>query len=642
MKRKQLDLIQFISEQSRPVTGSELAVVLDISSRTIKNYIKEINEIYDKNIIISSRNGYEINPNFDYSIIIDKQNTSIPQTFEERTFYIIKRLYSSHGNGVNIFELCDELYIGYSTLKNIIAKMNKNFIMYNVSFISDKNILKVQGYEQDKRKLLSYVINEEAKNSYMNIDLLKDNFANIDVLKLKNIIVKAYREHNLYLNDFSCTNILLHLLIIIDRELSGNYILQGEHRIYFDNQDAENFYNDIITKLEDNFDLKFNLYTKFEIFALLKSNINFLDNKTTNILDIVGTDYIDLVNEYVEKINNIYMIDLSSPTFVTPFCLHLKNLIYRASRNTFSKNPMTSTIRLNSPMVFEVAVFIALDLGNRFNFKINEDETAFLAMHIGAEVERQQVNKSKLTAILICPEYNGISQMLANNLMINFGSQMNLIACINDESELVRYSYYSLIITTIKLSKTYKDTQVVLISPLNIKSQFNIIQDAIIKDVENYSNRKLRANFSNLFEEDLFFTDCDDYNSNRIIHMLCKKLVESNYVGNNYEAAVMEREAVAITCFGDIAIPHTMEPRAYKTCISVAISKKGIQWGNNIVHVVFLLAINKADIKLFKCIYESLISLFEEESNIQAIRNCKNFKDFENTIYKFLNEKEEN
>ena len=124
--------------------------------------------------------------------------------------------------------------------------------------------------------------------------------------------------------------------------------------------------------------------------------------------------------------------------------------------------------------------------------------------------------------------------------------------------------------------------------------------------------------------------------------MLCQRLIENNYVGNNYEAAILEREAVAITCFGDIAIPHSMEPRAYKTCITVAISKKGIQWNNNIVHVVFLLAINKADIKLFKCIYESLISLFEEESNIQAIRNCKNFKDFENTIFKFLNEKEEN
>ena len=642
MKKKQLELIQFISEQNKPLTGNEIATFLDISSRTVKNYIKEINETYDKNIIISSRYGYEINPNFDYSIIIDKEDNTIPQSFEERTFYIIKRLYSSHGNGVNIFELADELYIGYSTLKNIIAKMNKNFNMYNVNFICDKNTLKIKGLEQDKRRLLSYVINEEAKNSYMNIDLLKNNFDNIDVYKLKEIIVKTYKEHNLYLNDFSCINILLHLLIIIDRELSGNFILQGEHRIYFDNENAKSFYNDVIDKLESTFDLKFNLYTKFEIFALLKSNVNFLDNKTANILEIVGTDYLDIVNEYVEKINNIYMIDLSSPTFITPFCLHLKNLIYRASRNAFAKNPMASTIRLNSPMVFEVAVFIALDLGNRFNFKLNEDEIAFLAMHIGAEVERQQANKNKATTILICPEYNGLSQMLANSLMINFGSQINLIACINDESELNRFDSYSLIITTIKLNKSYKGVQVALVSPLNINSQFNIIQDAILKDAENYYNRKLRANFSNLFEESLFFTDCDELNDSQVIHMLCQRLIENNYVGNNYEAAILEREAVAITCFGDIAIPHSMEPRAYKTCITVAISKKGIQWNNNIVHVVFLLAINKADIKLFKCIYESLISLFEEESNIQAIRNCKNFKDFENTIFKFLNEKEEN
>ena len=77
MKRKQLDLIQLIIEQNKPVTGSEIAAVLDISPRTVKNYIKEINDTYDKNIIISSRNGYEINPNFDYSIIIDKDDNII-------------------------------------------------------------------------------------------------------------------------------------------------------------------------------------------------------------------------------------------------------------------------------------------------------------------------------------------------------------------------------------------------------------------------------------------------------------------------------------------------------------------------------------------------------------------------------------
>ena len=68
-----------------------------------------------------------------------------------------------------------------------------------------------------------------------------------------------------------------------------------------------------------------------------------------------------------------------------------------------------------------------------------------------AALKRQQVNKNKITAILICPEYNGLSQMLANSLMINFGSQITLIACIKYESELIRFDSYSLIITTIKL-----------------------------------------------------------------------------------------------------------------------------------------------------------------------------------------------
>ena len=111
---------------------------------------------------------------------------------------------------------------------------------------------------------------------------------------------------------------------------------------------------------------------------------------------MVGIDILELTQKYVKDINSLYMIDLSSDTFTTPFSLHLKNLLFRAEKGRFTSNPMADTIRNNSPVVFDIAIYISLDLMDRFHININEDETAFLAMHVGAEIERQADNKTKI------------------------------------------------------------------------------------------------------------------------------------------------------------------------------------------------------------------------------------------------------
>lgn len=79
---------------------------------------------------------------------------------------------------------------------------------------------------------------------------------------------------------------------------------------------------------------------------------------------------------------------------------------------------------------------------------------------------------------------------------------------------------------------------------------------------------------------------------------------------------------------------------AIKTSIAVGVSKKGIQWGNHTVHLVFLLAINKADKKDFRNLYESLINIFSDKHILQEVKNCQTFQDFENLVYAFMDYKE--
>ena len=648
MKKKEQELLNYLSEFNKPIRSAEIANALDISVRSVKNYVHNINPLYGKNIILSSRNGYELNLQNNYSLVLTNSSEQIPQTLEERSFFIIKQLVLNHSTQIEIFDLCDSLCVSYSTIKSIISKMNKTYSSYNLEFYCEHDCIRIKGDEINKRKLLSYIINEESKSSIMNVNVLKDNFASIDVEKLQNIIFTTFKKYNYYLNDFSSMNLLLHLLIIVDRELNGNELNDGQNEVSIDNQDELNFLNEFIAQLETTFEISINKYERFEIYMLFKTNANFsIEDSSKKLKELVGDNIIELIDKYVEDINNIYMVDLSSKAFKTPFTLHLKNLLLRAQSGKYTSNPMAETIKNNSPLIFDIAIYISLDLAERFNIKINEDETAFLAMHIGSEIERQADNKDKIPVAILCPNYHNMADQIMNSLMLNFGNQLNMVGSIHNENDFYTLNNpVSILFTTIPVTtkiintNTNEPLDVVLISPLNLKSQFSIIQNAILQAQEKYRDRKLKVKFNDFFEQSLFVVDSKLKNKKQVLTKLCDCLLVQNYVDTNFEESVYKRENAAGTAFGNVAIPHSIEMNAIKTSIAVAISKEGIQWNSNIVHIVLLLAINKADRRSFRALYESLISLFSEDKVIQEIRNCTSFDEFKSIIYTALGEKE--
>lgn len=648
MKKKEQELLNYLSEFNKPIRSAEIANALDISVRSVKNYVHNINSLYGKNIILSSRNGYELNLQNNYSLVLTNSSEQIPQTLEERSFFIIKQLVLNHSVQIEIFDLCDSLCVSYSTIKSIISKMNKTYSSYNLEFYCEHDCVRIKGDEINKRKLLSYIINEESKSSIMNVNVLKNNFASIDVEKLQNIIFTTFKKYNYYLNDFSSMNLLLHLLIIVDRELNGNELNDGQNEVSIDNQDELNFLNEFIAQLETTFEISINKYERFEIYMLFKTNANFsIEDSSKKLKELVGDNIIELIDKYVEDINNIYMVDLSSKAFKTPFTLHLKNLLLRAQSGKYTSNPMAETIKNNSPLIFDIAIYISLDLAERFNIKINEDETAFLAMHIGSEIERQADNKDKIPVAILCPNYHNMADQIMNSLMLNFGNQLNMVGSIHNENDFYTLNNpVSILFTTIPVTtkiintNTNEPLDVVLISPLNLKSQFSIIQNAILQAQEKYRDRKLKVKFNDFFEQSLFVVDSKLKNKKQVLTKLCDCLLVQNYVDTSFEESVYKRENAAGTAFGNVAIPHSVEMNAIKTSIAVAVSKEGFQWDSNIVHVVLLLAINKADRRSFRALYESLISLFSEDKVIQEIRNCTSFDEFKSIIYTALGEKE--
>lgn len=630
MKKKHMELLNYLLNHTT-ATSKELAAVLSISTRSVKNYVNEINLISKEKAIISSKQGYLIQKEAAKQLLSIKED-DLPQTSEQRCFYIIKQIMLEHSSHVDIFDLCDSLYVSYSTIKADITKMNKAFANFHVHFACENDAVSIHGTEKDKRKLVSYVMYEETDQQFMDTGMIKESFADVSIDRVSSIIHDTFQKYHYYINDFSFVNLLLHFAIIIDRMREGNFVDTLKEDFLIESETERALVLDLCQQLEDEFHIRFDKSEQFEIYMLFKTNANYsLPSSEDNLKKLVGSDILALTKDIVAKVNESYLIDLNHETFVTPFSLHLKNLLLRVRNKTYTKNPMVDAIKASCPTVYDIAIFISLELMHRYHVEINEDEVTFLALHIGAEIERQKTNDSKIKCVLLCPDYMNITTNIYNKLLIDFGNQINLIKTISYENELDGLTY-DMLITTIPLKKPIH-REVCLIPPFKSDTSFHALQNTIDYLKVNQKNYILKKNFHDFFSPQLFIANPPQQNREDVIHLISEKMLSLEYVNQDFESTVMVREHAASTGFVNIAIPHAMEMEALKTCIGVAISKQGITWGNLCVHLVLLVAINKVDKKIFHDLYEALVILFSNENIIEQVKECETFQDFEKLIY---------
>lgn len=630
MRRKQEELINYLYTHNEKVTANILSKALNLSIRTIKSYIAELNMDYPS-LISSSNRGYVIDKVKANSLLQYKDD--IPQDYESRCIYIIKKTLLEKQDYIDIFDLCEELFISYSTLKKDIYKMNTSFANFKITFSSENNKLHVGGSEQNKRKLISHVMSEEVSGNFLNLTLLQESFPDYDLDDACTLIKDICKQHHYYLNDFSCVNFILHVTIMVSRINHGNHIINNNELIQVTNKNDEKIAKELCLALEQVFNVSFNSSEILEIYILFKNNANYINDENENVSLLVSDEIIQITKNIIKNVDEHFFINLDSDNFITPFMLHLKNLKNRLIKNNLLKNPMLDSIKISCPTIYDISTFIAYQLTLSFHENVNEDEIAFIALHVGTEIERQKKEETKVSCLLLCPEYLNITSTLHKKIMMDFGDQLTIQKSISFENEILGNNFDLLITTVPVLESTNYFT--VLLPPFPMSYEKNKILDAIIRIENTKKSQILTNNLNFYFNEKLFYSMNEDISKSAVINELAERMINLGYVEENFKEEIWKRETASSTAFMNIAIPHPMKMSAYKTSIGVVISHKGIDWGNqHFVNVVFMIAFNKIDNKHFHALYESLVLLFNEPIVISEIKKCKNFNDFKDIVIK--------
>ncbi|MEC0184768.1 BglG family transcription antiterminator [Paenibacillus peoriae] len=630
MKTHYIDLIQYLTEKSDDwISSKNLADKCDVSKRTIKSYISEINAIHH-GLILSSNKGYKVNTD-QVNRFLTSEQKAIPQTQSERMAYILKKLVQTN-EPIYIYDLSDALFISESTLrldlKLIKEKLGKN----NLELQLSKDHIELQGREKDKRKLMSSILYEEANGSFIDIDKIKGFYKELNIDYIREVVVETFSAQHFFTNDYYLTNVIIHITIALDRMKHDFQFLNKTVNYNVDNT-AYLIAKEIAFKLESYFHVT---YPEEEItdLAILIScnatNVNFTQIEVSDLENIAGKDCIDLVSEIAIDLDKYYYISIADSDFITRFTLHVKNLLMRLKNHHSTKNPLTQTIKRECPLIYDCAVHASHVIKEKTGYIISDDEIAYLAFHLGYAIELQRQSNVKISCTVLFPLYYNMNVQIINKLQQYFGDDILIHSIVTDESDL-NYATSDFIISSAQLHKI-PEVPYVVITPFFIESDREKVSNKIFELKEQKKKNQFKIQLESFLDERHFYNSTALSGKEDVLRFICQIMNQDGYTDEDFWGKIMEREAMSSTAFGHVAIPHAIKMESRKTGMFIYLNPNGIKWDSSTVKIVLLLTISGEDRKIFRDVFDALATILTDDKNVNLLSSTHSFDDFINKL----------
>lgn len=629
ISKRQKEILKLINESIDYISSKELAGKLEVSTRTIRNDISEINSINKEQVIsLLKSKGYYIN-NFSLTKkILEDFNGQVPNTVEERSSYIINKLLYRM-DSIDIFDLADELMVSEYTIEKDIVRIKSLFKdeNSNIEMKRINNKIYLTGSEKEKRNLLCRLILKEQKDNVFDIESYEKNFRNIDIKKINSIIRNYFLENNIKINDLAIINLVVHILIVMEKVINKYDFKDDYNYSEILNNDDINISFEICRRIEQSTKVTIPENEKKYIALLISGKRIFIHSKSGHVNISDESNKANwFVNYIINKLYEEYFLNFKlDKDFITGFTLHIENLLIRSSKGVFIQNPLIYTIKKVYPLIYDMGVSIALEYEKIYGYSLNDDEIGLIVLHLASSIEKLNENNYKIKCLIVCPTGVSSSNLLKNRLLKVYSDKIDVIGCLSaHELDKIKEKSVDLIISTVPINKTM-DIKIIECSPFiladDIKKLNNILSSFNSKDKFN--------ELYEIFDEKLFLKDIDIDDKMEVIDYLTNKLYEEGYCPKDYVKYVISREKVSSTAYGGlIAIPHPLEKIAFKNKIEIGILRNPIVWGEYKVQIVFLFCLNGKEKINLDAFFEKLIILVENQDIIKRILSVKSYSEF--------------
>lgn len=646
----------FLQNKGQAVTSREAADKLNLSDRTIRNYIKGLQQVLLKNgaeIIARTGHGYtlKVNNESDFNTFLQHNDTNSLKKNElnledskDRQYYILNKLLFEE-DCLLFDDLCDELYVCRSTLSNDFSEIRKFLKPYNLSVISKaKKGVYVQGDERDKRHfIMDYFFGNSFSisiNKYVGNTLFLND---ISFEEITIIVLDECREAHLKLSDYIIQNLVLHIALVIKRIKDGFKLDMGETEKSIDDQKEFTVAKRILKRITCTNKIEFPDEEAYYIALHLK--VKSIVNNSDEMNDFSEKNKLN--QELVEILGRIEH-DLGYPMkndkqLINGLMTHFYPLLMRLKHDVSLENPLLEEIRDQYGQVLRLTKEYISSMSILKNYEISDSEYAYICLHFMAAIERYKDNK-KLNVLVICATGYGSGQMLSIRLKKEFGQHMNIVDVIGYyEITDERLRGIDLIISSIDLYTVVFNVPVihasVFLKDNEIKEIKRFIEDRLYVSHKNKKSSCLNVKnekmtiVENFIDKDCFYIIDKPATKEEIIERLVSSL--QKYEEPDYSEIMIkligQREAMSSVVFSrEIAVPHPAKAIGENAHVAVAIVNDGVCWDDGFkdIKFIFLLSPSKHENVNLKNITGAIVSLTDDNDRQKKLLECKSYDEF--------------
>ncbi len=621
---KQNELLRILSDATQSIPSAALARMLGVSERTIRNYVRDLNDSGEASIL-ASREGYRLQ-----SVLCSREAAQSEN--EGRVWHILSDLLTCK-DGVNAFDEAERLFISASTVINTIMPQIKNVVReYDLSIESKNYQFYLRGSEQNKRRLIGHIATGDTYGFFNTKEALEQLFPQQDVHGIMQELYDICQESQIYLNDYSLNNLLIHILIILIRLNSDNCL--GERETYitadellealYDKEEIIALADMISSNYRENYGIQIPKEDYQQILILIALSV---EHEVVDIQSVISHEFICNVTSILSLVSERYCTPEFENDFILQFALHVYYAYQRCTYQIGYPNPIGPQLKKDYAPVYDMAVFFAHKFSKIYQVTFNEDEIAFIAFHFCAFLVNNKQNKERITCAIVVESYHSFSRKLVNDISAAFHEQL-LVTDVLPVSRFLQYPPGSdLIISTLPVETGGRHT--VRVNPILTRQN----QDSIQKKLDEIgAERELlhaRTFLRSLFHKELYFRNVALDSAEAYIKFMGGHCLEHGYVKEAFIQDVLLRESVSSTAFTDtLAVPHAISQFAEQSFICVVHNNMPIRWNHKAIHFILLVGITQEEMKYFKSSFDLIIELFNSTSRTIELLKTNTFEEF--------------
>ena len=428
MNQKQYQLMNlFTSSEKKKYTYSELTDLLQLGKRSVTNYINELNDFLSENgfkkIQLLPDNTFQLDVPLQELPKIRKKYFSRPlyeyHFSQEERVTIIKLLLCKQ-NTVSTSDIMRSLDISKKTCLSDMKLVAQDLKQQDIPFIAAAT-----GYSIDVNEIFrrDYLINSfhtflnvlgdnSSFSEISGIDLWISRYFHLELLKdqIFPILLNWQRENEINIEGYQFYQLLWILVVAADRIRQGHPIIGYPCASdYATIQISENLYSHLEKALSLPFTTDEVYFLASYIDGLSLTSLPQMPLGTIPSNTVIQTFLVNVSRDLKLKLANDNKLYLQ-------LSAHIKSFFSLLERNTTFDRNFYKELEEEYPAICKSVKNNLYILEHSFHRTYNENETAFLVMHIAAAVSKILTDRQDFKVLVVCDSGPATASYVTNKL----------------------------------------------------------------------------------------------------------------------------------------------------------------------------------------------------------------------------------